>query len=38
VLDQDLTLRAHNGEAWIVQDELENTYDLCTSEYASFQP
>ena len=29
VLDRDLTIKAINGNAWIVQDELENTYDKC---------
>ena len=29
VLDQDLTIRAVNGVARIVQDDLENTYDAC---------
>jgi hypothetical protein len=29
VLDQDLTIRAVDGIAHIVQDDLENTYDLC---------
>jgi hypothetical protein len=28
-LDQDLTIRAVNGLARIVQDDLENTYDAC---------
>jgi hypothetical protein len=32
VLDRDLTAKAINGEAWIVQDELENTYDKCFEE------
>jgi len=29
VLDRDLTIKAINGVAHIVQDELENTYDQC---------
>ena len=29
VLDQDLTIKAVNGSAHIVQDDLENTYDAC---------
>ena len=32
VLDQDLTIKAVNGKARIVQDELENTYDACFEE------
>ncbi len=32
VLDRDLTIKAINGEAWIVQDDLENTYDKCFEE------
>jgi hypothetical protein len=38
ILDRDLTIRPINGRAPIMQDELENTYDLCTSEYGTFQP
>ena len=32
VLDQDLTIKAVNGKARIVQDELQNTYDACFEE------
>jgi len=32
VLDRDLTIQAINGNAWIVQDDLENTYDKCFEE------
>jgi hypothetical protein len=32
VLDRDLTIKAINGDAWIVQDDLENTYDKCFEE------
>ncbi len=29
VLDQDLEVHAINGTAWIVQDDLEGTYNAC---------
>ena len=32
VLDRDLNIKAINGDAWIVQDDLENTYDKCFEE------
>jgi hypothetical protein len=32
VLDQDLTIRAVNGRARIVQDERQNTYEVCFEE------
>jgi hypothetical protein len=32
VLNQDLTIKAVNGMARVVQDELENTYDACFEE------
>ena len=38
VLDQDLTIRAVDGIAHILQDDLQNTYDLCTGGAASFMP
>jgi hypothetical protein len=38
VLDQDLTIRAVNGVARIVQDDLENTYDACFETACSYQP
>jgi|SRR5271167_66808 len=36
VLDRDLTIKAINGDAWIVQDDLENTYDKCFEENGQF--
>ena len=38
VLDQDLTIRAVNGNARIVQDDLENTYDACFETACSYKP
>ena len=42
VLDRDLTIKAVNGNAHIVQDDLENTYDACFEESSgkacSFKP
>ncbi len=38
VLDQDLTIKAVEGKAHLVQDELENSYDGCTPGACSFQP
>jgi len=40
VLDQDLTIRAVDGIARIVQDDLENTYVLCggSSNYKPWCP
>lgn len=38
VLDRDLTIRAIDGHARIVQDELENTYDACFETACSFKP
>lgn len=32
VIDQDLEIVAVNGNAKIVQDDLENTYDACFAE------
>jgi hypothetical protein len=41
-LDKDLTIKAIHGDAWIVQDDLENTYDKCFEEAGeaacSFKP
>jgi len=34
IADRDLTIKAINGDAWIVQDDLENTYDKCFAEGA----
>jgi len=38
VLDQDLTIKAVDGHARIVQDDLENTYDACFETACSFEP
>lgn len=38
VLDQDLVLTPNNGVAWIVQDDLLNTYDRADSAYSNFRP
>lgn len=38
VLDQDLTIRAVNGHARIVQDDLENTYDASFETACSYKP
>jgi hypothetical protein len=38
VLDQDLTIRAVNGVARIVQDDLENTYDACFDTACTYKP
>jgi hypothetical protein len=38
VLDRDLTIRAVNGTARIVQDDLENTYDACFDSACSHRP
>jgi len=38
VLDKDLTIRAVNGIAHIVQDDLENTYDLCGGGSSNYKP
>ncbi len=38
VLDQDLTIKAVDGHARIVQDDLENTYDACFETACSFKP
>jgi hypothetical protein len=38
VLDEDLTIRAVNGIAHIMQDDLENTYDLCAGGSSNYQP
>jgi len=38
VLDQDLTIKAVNGIAHIVQDDLGNTYDLCADGSSNFKP
>lgn len=38
LLDRDLTIRAVDGIAHIVQDDLENTYDLCARGASNFKP
>jgi hypothetical protein len=38
VLDRDLTIRAVNGQARIVQDNLENTYDACFETACTYKP
>jgi hypothetical protein len=38
VLDRDLTIGTPRGYNWIVQDELQNTYDACKEDACNFQP
>jgi hypothetical protein len=38
VLDRDLTIRAINGHARIVQDGRENTCDACFETARSYKP
>ena len=38
VLDEDLTIKAVNGIAHIVQDDLENTYDACFETACTSKP
>ena len=38
VLDRDLTISTPKGYNWIVQDELQNTYDACKEGACTFQP
>ena len=38
ILDRDLTIRAIDGVAHIMQDDLENTYDQCFSTACSYKP
>lgn len=38
VLDQDLTISTPHGYNWIVQDELQNTYDACKEGACNFKP
>jgi hypothetical protein len=38
VVDRDLTIKAVDGVAHIVQDELENTYDQCFSDACTYKP
>ncbi len=38
MLDKDLVLTPDNGVAWIVQDDLLNTYDRAGGAYSNFRP
>jgi hypothetical protein len=38
VLDLDLTIRAVNGIARVVQDDLENSYDACFETACTYKP
>ena len=38
VLDNDLVLTPDNGVAWIMQDDLLNTYDRAGGAYSNFRP
>jgi hypothetical protein len=38
VLDKDLTISTPKGYNWIVQDELQNTYDACKEGACNFRP
>jgi hypothetical protein len=38
VIDRDLTVSTPQGYNWIVQDELQNTYDACKEGACTFQP
>jgi hypothetical protein len=38
ILDKDLTISTPQGYNWIVQDELQNTYDACKDDACSFKP
>jgi hypothetical protein len=38
VLDKDLTISTPQGYNWIVQDELQNTYDACKEGACNFKP
>jgi hypothetical protein len=37
-LDKDLTITTQGGFAWIIQDELQNTYDACKDGACNFKP
>lgn len=37
-LDKDLTISTPKGYNWIVQDELQNTYDACREDACNFKP
>jgi hypothetical protein len=38
ILDKDLTISTPQGYNWIVQDELQNTYDACKEGACNFIP
>ena len=38
ILDRDLVISTPQGYNWIVQDELQNTYDACKEGACNFQP
>lgn len=38
VLDKDLTISTPKGYNWVVQDELQNTYDACKEGACNFKP
>jgi hypothetical protein len=38
VLDKELTFSTPQGYAWIMQDELQNTYDACKEGACNFKP
>jgi hypothetical protein len=38
IVDNDLTISTPQGYNWIVQDELQNTYDACKEGACNFQP
>jgi hypothetical protein len=38
VLDRDLVISTPRGYNWIVQDELQNTYDACKEDACNFKP
>ncbi len=38
VIDRDLTISTPRGYNWIVQDELQNTYDACKEDACNFKP
>ena len=38
ILDKGLTISTPRGYNWIVQDELQNTYDACKEDACNFNP
>jgi hypothetical protein len=38
ILDRDLKISTPHGYNWIVQDELQNTYDACKADACNFRP